>query len=106
MTIYRASTNDQTFTFPFDVSLMTAIQLTYTQRGEIVMEKTKDDLAFSEDGCTMSFQMTQEEANLFQCGAAMLQVRILSEDGECIPTDPEYIKVHNVNHDNILEANG
>lgn len=100
--IYRASTNEQTFEFDFDVSGMTEIQITYRQKREIVLEKHMSDLSFSDDGCDASFVMTQEEANLFTPGFVSIQARLYSEEGDCMPTETIHELILDVQHDNII----
>lgn len=100
--MYRASTSTQSFKFPYDVSKMTEIQITYAQKCGIILEKHKDDLTISEDGTTVSFTLSQEEANLFKHGVVAIQARLLSTTGECIPTKVVTLTVREVLHDNIL----
>lgn len=102
--MYRASTSTQSFKFPYDVSQMAEIQITYAQHGDIVLEKHIDDLTFSEDGTSVSFDISQREANLFDRGVVEIQARLLSSDGKSVPSKIVTLTVNEVLHDNILKA--
>lgn len=79
----RATTPTHTFKFPKEVPIDTLdeLLLTYTQDRKKILEKTKDDLTFSVDENTVSYVLTQDEANLFAPGKALVQARVKDDNG-------------------------
>lgn len=103
----RATTPLQEFVFTDDPDTFAKLLITYSQEETIILEKTKSDLAFTrhEDGVRWigAFRMTQEETNLFDEGAARVQVRVLTELGEAFAGVKSDIKVEDVLNDEVLE---
>lgn len=74
----RATTPTHTFTFPEDVLVeeVDDVLVTYSQNGENVLEKTKNDLEIdTENNMYIVPKLTQEETNLFAPGKALIQLK-------------------------------
>ncbi len=112
--MYRATTPKQVFTFEENPVVFSKILITYVQNGKIILEKTEKDLTFDEPVlCPCSgeyeypvwFRMTQEEANLFNAKkkkAIFIQVRVLTEIGEALASEPTRIGIQDVLNDEVL----
>lgn len=106
----RATTPLQEFVFTDNPDTFARVLITYSQDDNIVLEKGKEDLAFTpeydEAGEVVdyigAFRMTQEEANLFEPGAAQVQVRVLMTSGEALAGDRATMKVEEVLNDEVL----
>lgn len=96
----RASTPKHYFRLPIDASLVSKFLLTYSQNGKIVLEKTEENMTV-EDGI-WSVQLTQEETNLFKADYANAQVRILTTDGVCLPSQIFRLNVGPVLNDEVM----
>lgn len=98
----RATTPLHKFTFPVSPETFEKILITYSQGRKIVMEKTRDDLSISDN--SVSFQMTQEEANKFKVNEPVsVQVRALTYAGNAVASKVIQISVGEVLNDVILE---
>ena len=109
----RATTPKHTFIFEQDPDTsFDKILITYAQNGEIVMEKTKDDLEFGtgtdchgDEVFTATVQLTQEETKKFSAKPRNLvdiQVRVLTYAGEALASDKKSISVLDVLNDEVL----
>lgn len=97
----RATTPMHKFTFPVSPETFEKILITYAQGRKIVFEKTKEDLNISE--YTVSFKMTQEEANMFNTkDPVRIQVRALTYAGEAVASKIVQASVDEVLNDVIL----
>ena len=74
--------------FKFDESPQ-AIQITYRQYGEIVLQRQLDTIEIEEveDGSTLTIHLTQEETFKFRHGIALVFIRIVTADGEAHGSD-------------------
>jgi hypothetical protein len=98
----RATTPLHKFTFPISPETFEKILITYSQGRKIILEKERDDLTIS--GNTVSFQMSQEEANLFKTGDDVrVQVRALTYAGNAVASKVITISVGEVLNDVILQ---
>ena len=108
----RATTPTHFFRIAIDPDTCKEILITYKQRGEIVLEKRKDDLSFSvEEGeetkYICSFKLTQEETNQFRQGdrkteIAQIQMRILTLGGDSLKSNIVEVSVEDVLNDEVL----
>lgn len=102
----RATTPLQEFVFTVNPETFSKILITYSQEETIILEKTEEDLTITEDASgtrwTASFRMTQQEANLFDEGAARVQVRVLTQGNEALASDITTVKVSEVLDDEVL----
>lgn len=86
--LIRATTPTHYFRTTIDPDGLKRILVTYKQNKRVVLEKEKSDLTITSEVVddatvyTMSFKMTQGEANRFRDDAPIyVQVRILTNDG-------------------------
>ena len=109
----RATTPKHTFIFEQNPEeSFDKILITYAQNGEIVMEKTKDDLEFGtgtdcegNEVYTASLRLTQEETRQFSAkprNMVDIQVRALTYAGEALASDKKSISVLDVLNDEVL----
>lgn len=106
----RFTTPSQEFVFHEDPQVnFNRIVVSYAQRGKIIVEKEKSDLTFEEAkeyGETVyvaSFKMTQEETGRFAADVpVMIQVRVLTEDGNSLASDKFERTVDNVLKKEVL----
>lgn len=61
----RLTTPQHMFTFPIDPSTYDGIRITYTQGGELILQKTEEDMTFGENN-TAWYKLTQEETSRFK----------------------------------------
>lgn len=74
----RAATPTHTFTLPDDVRVETVSKalISYSQCGKNILEKTLQDLAINTETNSFLLTLTQEEANKFAPGKALIQVKV------------------------------
>ncbi len=112
--MYRATTPVHSFVFSTDPAQFEKILITYAHAKEnkIILEKTEDDLTFSQEttdaGETKyiaSLQLTQEEANLFHTfygEMVFVQVRVKQSNGTVLASDKKTLYVKDVLNDEVL----
>ena len=110
--MFRATTPVHEFIFYEDPSDYVKILITYTQRKRIILEKTKNDLAFetrtSSDGNTQyiaSLQLSQEETKMFHTSVGEIvevQVRVLDSEGNAYASEKQMVKLKDVFNDETL----
>lgn len=111
--MYRATTPKQIFIFEVDPSEFTRILITYSQNGQIILEKEKDDLTFEEVtnafndiiGYSAWFRMSQEETKKFSAAPGKLvtvQVRVLTSSNEALASDKKTFTMQDVLNDEVL----
>lgn len=101
----RATTPTHRFTVPFDPSEMKELLLSYAQHGRVVLERRKGELSFStEEGeYLLSHRLTQAETSRFRAEEPVLiQLRVLSQAGDALASDPVTIRVEDVLNDEVL----
>lgn len=101
----RATTPLHNFMFEENPTTFERILITYAQGNNIVLEKEKSDLSFTNNGdgtWTASFRMTQEEANNFKVYPTSVQVRVLTTDGEALASNIFAVNIKNVLDDEVL----
>ena len=90
----RGTTPTHTFTLPDNLKTATisALYITYAQRGETVMEKTLDDVRISDGIITCT--LTQADTLAFEvldqrcgCDKVDVQVRLKTSDGVAMASD-------------------
>ena len=100
----RATTPIHKFTFPVSPETFEKILITYSQGRNIIFEKTREDLTISDN--SVSFHMTQEEANKFKVNEPVrVQVRALTYAGDAVASKIVQVSVGEVLNDVILERN-
>ena len=98
--MYRASTPTHYFRLPYEADEIKEIRLTYSQNGDNLLMKTKDDLTH-EDGI-WSVRLTQEETNLFSDAWANAQIRVLLKNGDSFPSGKFRLQVFDVLDDEVM----
>lgn len=91
----RASTPTHTFTFPEEIPIegLDEIKVTYSQSGKTVLKKEKSDLTISLEDNSASYTLTQEEANKFAPGKALVQVRPKSSNGAVLASQMIWLTI-------------
>lgn len=74
----RGSTPTNTFNVDIDLRDAT-VYVTYEQKGQIVLEKTGDDLTVTEDSITL--ELSQEDTLKFVPGSVLIQIRYVFANG-------------------------
>lgn len=90
--MFRGTTPTNTFTSGIDLSEAAVVYLTYTQRGTVRIEKTKEDITFTSDpgdehtppSYTMTVVLTQEETLGLDETGVEIQVRARFADGTAV----------------------
>lgn len=111
--IYRGTTPTHIFSFPFDPNELSSIYITYTQRGNIIIEKTIDDIEFDTVEETMKVTLSQEDTLAF-FGAnprirtvdttVFIQVRAGFANGEAWASEIMKDRVGDILKDGFIEA--
>ena len=79
--MYRGTTPTLTFALPFQAGIIKNLFITFSQKGQIVLEKTTADCGLI--GNTIELNLTQEDTLKFMPGNAELQVRII-DNSKCL----------------------
>lgn len=74
----RGSTPTNTFSVNIDLTDAT-VYVSYWQRGKVIIEKTGDDLAITEDRIVVS--LSQKDTLALQTGEVEIQIRYVMPDG-------------------------
>ena len=104
--MYRFTTPKHTFKFPSSIEPvnLAEILITYSQAGNIILERRKDQLTMGENN-TVYFQFTQEDSALFRANVRVeVQVRILFATGESYASKKKEVEVLSVLHNGVLEV--
>ncbi len=100
--MYRASTPTHVFEIPFDASILSNALITYTQCGNVVLEKRLADCVV--EGNKLIVRLTQKETNKFKCNRIVeIQLRVLSAAGEALVSDIFNEPCGRVLNDEVLE---
>ena len=100
--MYRGTTPTITFTLPFDGSRITALNLCFTQQGEVVLEKALGACKLERN--TLQVSLTEQETLLFDAkkGMADMQLRIGCGDAR-MASNIMQISVERILKDGCLE---
>ena len=98
----RATTHTHTFCFPTEYEgLNSKVLLTYSQNGEIILEKNLGD-GFLENN-VFTVTLTQEETNLFTAYKEVdIQLRALTTNGTAVASDVYHIPCEVVLNDEVM----
>lgn len=102
--MYRFTTPKHIFKFPEDIQPedLADILITYSQAGEIVLEKHKSDLTIEDDN-SVWFRFTQEDSAKFKPKIRTdVQLRILYATGESYASRIIQVEILAVLHDGVL----
>lgn len=76
------TTPTHTFTLPFDTEIIQAVEITYSQNGNVVLQKNERDCTMIGD--TISIKLSQLDTFEFDEGINVeIQIRVLTTD-ECV----------------------
>ena len=109
----RLTTPIQRFTFDTDPSVFASILITYKQEGQIIVEKTEEDLEMEFDNqksvWNVWFRFTQEETKRFKsteppvkAPPVRVQVRVLTHEGEALASEKYTLSVEDVLNEEVL----
>lgn len=98
----RATTPTHKFNLPFDYAKnVVALRSTYSQDGNIVLEKTENDIEFN--GNTVYYKLSQEETAKFDAGKYIeWQMKIKTINGTVIPSKIYYLDCKKILSDEVL----
>ena len=72
--MYRGTTPTITFTLPVDGGSITALHLSFAQKGEILLEKGLKDCLL--EGNTLQVGLTEQETLLFDAAGPMVEMQL------------------------------
>ena len=78
--MYRGTTPTITFHLPIDGSSITALNLSFAQKGEIVLEKALSDC--TAEGNTLRVTLTEQETLLFDARNGLVEMQLRVGCGE------------------------
>ena len=97
----RGSTPTHIFTLPFGVETVKTVEITYAQNEEVKLKKTDVDCVL--EGSTVSVKLTQEDTFKFdEKPLVKIQIRVLTLDGDVIPSEIMYATVKECLSDEVL----
>lgn len=100
--MFRGTTPTFTFTLPFDGSSITALNLCFAQRGEIVLEKNLDE--FTIDGKTIQVDLSETETLLFDANKGMVEMQLRAGCGDArLASNIMRVSVERILKDGCLE---
>ena len=89
------------FTIPISAEMVRNVEITYCQRGKIILQKYKDDCKINED--VISCDLTQEETFLFEDYANVkIQIRVLDVRGKVFKSRAYVVDVDECLSDEVL----
>ena len=109
ITIRRGSTPNIICHIPdeIDMSEITNVWLYLTQeehgKNKVIIDKIFPDMDLNLDEQTISVKLSQEETLALRLGVATIQIRLLMEDGDCLPSSEESVRVLNVYKEGVME---
>lgn len=80
------TTPEHTFVFPFDISSIAQVKITYAQNRKVILEKYLVDCVVGTNSLTVS--LTQDDTFLFVEGSNVeIQVRVLTKSKQAFTSD-------------------
>ena len=96
------TTPKHTFTVPFDTELITAVEITYCQNGEVILQKNTDDCEMQ--GQSISTKLSQVETFKFQTGANVeIQIRLMDDTKSVFASDIISVSCQRCLSDEVLQ---
>ena len=95
----RGTTPTYTFPIPFSIDSIATAKVTFAQSG-VLVEKKLEDCGRGED--EISVKLTQEETFRFSEGAVSIQLRVLTEGGDALASDPMHDMVDGCLDEEVL----
>ena len=97
----RGTTPTHTFTFSIDLADVKDFVITYVQRGEIVLEKTKKDCTISDNKVIV--KLTQEETLAFEHTSMVeMQAKVLMNGGTVVASNIFTTHVSRILNEEVL----
>ena len=93
---YRGTTPKHIFYFPFAQNEVSALKITYFQKGKVKFSKSLSDVTFQPDEETITLQLTQEDTLSFdkynwldrqRDSLILIQMRVKLTNGDCLVSD-------------------
>lgn len=75
----RLTTPTHAFRLPISSEDIDQVQITYVQKGRVVLSKSKNDCTL--EGNIVKVSLSQSETMLFAQGALLIQINVLTLDG-------------------------
>lgn len=95
------ATNTHVFELPLGAEEIQTIEITYAQNNIERLKKKTDGSAMQ--GNSLTVKLSQEESFLFSAGGAEIQIRVLTNYGEVIPSDVMHIHCQSCLSDEVLK---
>lgn len=93
----RITTPMHTLTFPQDPSNYKGIRITYQQCGEIILQKTEEDMTFDSEHFTASYRLSQEETKMFKANEDVhIQAHVRDNEDNVFASDIIPMRVKDV----------
>lgn len=98
----RLTTPEHIFELDIDADVIEKIYITYAQDGNIIVEKTGDDVSL-ENHCAI-VELTQEETQRFNPNIKIvdLQIRVIDKANHSIASDILHLSLQDVLNDEVL----
>ena len=100
----RGTTPTHYFTFPFDLSGVKELLISYCQKGKVKLEKRLEDITVDDTGKTASFQLTQQETLAFAMGEVEIQCRVLASGQKALVSDKMNLYVEEIIRGGVMDA--
>lgn len=101
LTMMRGCTPEHSFSVPLEEDYIAALWLTFSQDGEVVLEKQKQDCIF--DGLTAKVQLSQEDTLKFDEGITIeIQMRLRDIEGRAYKTEIVKAKPTRLLHEGVI----
>lgn len=100
--MYRGTTPTITFHLPIDGSSITVLNLSFAQKGDIILEKTLADCTV--EGNTLRVTLTEQETLLFDADRGMVEMQLRIGCGEArMASNIMRVSVEKILKDGCLE---
>ena len=104
--IIRGSKKEQSFNLPFPIDIPKYIRISYKQNGNLILEKTLNDVTISSfDNSLIYYSLSEQETLKFSAGDTVLvQLRAMLEDKHVITSETYYVDVIDVVDDRQMTS--
>lgn len=87
----RGTTPTHTYTIAYSQEMIQKCSITYRQKGKNIITKRKEECQMKDN--TITVQLSQEETLLFSAGEALVQIKVLLNDGRVESSEEERLRV-------------
>lgn len=99
----RGTTPTIWVSLPFDLEEIEEIWLTVSQRSREILTKSKEDMHVEDDVRRVSWKLTQKETLRLEEGCkALIQVRVLTTNGEAFATNEARVPVDGILKEGVI----